>query len=249
MRKLASLAAALSAVAVPAVAAAASAPAAPESSSTAAGIITAVAALVASSVSLVEAVRSRRKARQAAERAGAAEDRAVAAEDRAAQAMAWADRLANAQQDGVVLVLSYPGTISSCRALLEANGWRIAYYQVTAEEIARGAYLPGGQALVEDVRAADAVVVEGLDEDGVRVLAGKRSLRDSIRSGAGVALYTGGRNYRYDLTLWGACDQGVTTPVTTEAAVRASIARRAATARIQGVRPGGLAEARRTLVG
>ncbi len=74
-------------------------------------------------------------------------------------------------------------------------------------------------------------------------------LRDNILSGASVVMFTAGKNYRYDLSLWGDCDQGVTTPVTCEAAVRASLARREATARRQGVRPGQLAAARATVVG
>lgn len=205
------------------------------------GMITGATALVSSLAALGTAIRSAVRSRRASESAGKAELRATAA-------LAWADRQANAHQDGVVLVLSYPGATTPCRGLLEANGWHVAYYPVTKSEIDRGAFLPGPH-VIDDVRAADAIVVEGLDESGVAALAGMRHFRDNIRSGASVALYTAGRNYRYDLTLWGECDQGVNVPVTAEAAVRASLARREVIARRQGIRPGQVAAARATLVG
>lgn len=210
------------------------------------GILAAGTALVVSVTALVRAVRGDRRAREA----GEAATQAVATADQAARSaasVAWADRIANAQSDGVVLVLSYPGA-RSCRGLLEVNGWRIEHYTVTQAELDAGTLLPGPH-LLDDVRAADAIVVEGLDETGMATLASIRPFRDAIRSGAGVVMYTGGPNRRYDLTLWGECDQGVTMPVTAEAAVRASLARREATARRQGIRPGQLAEARRALFG
>lgn len=70
----------------------------------------------------------------------------------------------------------------------------------------------------------------------------------ALAAGCSVVMYTGGRNYRYDLTRWGQVDQGCTMPITTEAAVRSSLARREATARAQGVRPGTLATARQELL-
>lgn len=212
------------------------------------GLIAAGTALVVAATALVQAIRGRAAVTSAAGTAARALVIARDASDRAGQAAAWADRLANAQSDGVVLVLSYPGA-RSCRALLEINGWRIEHYEVTQAELDAGQLLPGPHVLA-DVAVADAIVVEGLDEVGMRTLAGIRPFRDAIRSGAGVVMYTGGgANYRYELSLWGQCDQGTTTPVTTEAAVRASLARREATARIQGVRPGQLAAARAQLLG
>ena len=211
------------------------------------GMITGATALVSSLAALGTAIRSAVRSRAAAESARKADVRATAAESRASTALEWADRQANAHRDGVVLVLSYPGATAPCRGLLEANGWRVAHYPVTQAEVDRGAFLPGPH-VIDDVRAADALVIEGLDESGVAKLAGMRDFRDNIRSGASVALYTAGRNYRYDLTLWGECDQGVNVPVTAEAAVRASLARREVIARRQGIRPGQVAAARAGLI-
>ncbi len=212
------------------------------------GMIAGATALVSSLAALGTAIRSAGRSRAASKSARKADVRATAAEGRAKDALEWADRQANAHHDGVVLVLSYPGATAPCRGLLEANGWKVAHYPVTQAEVDRGAFLPGPH-VIDDVRAADAIVVEGLDESGVAALAGMRHFRDNIRSGASVALYTAGRNYRYDLTLWGECDQGVNVPVTAEAAVRASLARREVIARRQGIRPGQVAAARATLVG
>ena len=237
-----------------AIAAPAAPAAAAESSSGVTGLLAALTALVSAVAALAAALRGSKRAKQADERAAQADERAEQAHSRATQAderssraLAWADRVANATQDGVVLVLSYPGARASCRGLLETNGWQIQHYSVTQAELDRGALLPGPH-VIADVCAADAIVIEGLDPEGMAKLAALREFRDNIRSGCGVSLYTGGQNFRYDLTLWGECDQGVTTPVTTEAAVRASLARREATARRQGIRPGQLAAARKQLL-
>lgn len=217
-----------------------------------AGVIAAIAAGAAGLVSavgaLISAIRSNRAAAAAGQQATEATARAAAADARSAQALAWADHLANAHSDGVVLVLSYPGTVTPCRAMLEANGWRVQHYRVTQAELDAGQLLPGPH-VIDDVRAADAIVIEGLDEVHMAILASMRDFRDHIRGGASVCMYTGGGPRRYDLTLWGECDQGVTTPVTTEAAVRASLARRDATTRRQGIRPGQMAAAREALLG
>ena len=228
-------------------AAAVAAPDAANGSPGAAGLITAVTALIAAVTALVSALHGIAKARRAQASAAGASQKAASAEERSIRAMDWADRIANAHSDGVVLLLSYPGTVTPCRGLLEVNGWKIQHYQVTQAELDRGVLLPGPH-MIEDICAADAIVIEGLDVANMDRLAGIRPFRDNIRSGAGVALYTGGKNYRYDLTLWGECDQGVTMPVTCEAAVRASLARREATARRQGIRPGQLATARQELL-
>ena len=212
-----------------------------------AGALAAGTALVVAITALVRALRGDRRAKEAGEQAVEAHQLATAANARATEATRWADRLANAQSDGVVLVLSYPGTAQPCRALLEVNGWHIQHYAVTQAELDAGQLLPGPD-IIADVRVADAIVVEGLDEAHMDQLAGMRDFRDRIRSGCSVVMYTGGRNYRYDLTRWGQVDQGCTMPVTTEAAVRGSLARRDATARAQGIRPGTLATARQELL-
>lgn len=247
MRKSSILVATLVAL-IPSVALAApEAAAAAQGSTGLAGLIAAATAAITAGAALLTSIRSARAAVRADQHAAASEARAVASEARATQAAKWADGLANAQSDGVVLVLSYPGA-RSCRALLETNGWRVERYAITQAELDAGQLLPGPH-LLADVAVADAIVIEGLDPARMATLAAIRPFRDAIRSGAGVALYTGGVNHRYDLALWGECDQGTTTPVTTEAAVRASLARRLATARIQGVRPGQLAAARAQLLG
>lgn len=230
MKKFANVCATLATLMVPGVALAATG-AAPESG--VAGIVTGVAGLVTACAGLVTAMRGIRLARRA--------------DARAKSAVKWADRLANAHEDGVVLVLSYPAARVSCRGLLEANGWRICHYPVTQAELDRGVFLPGPHT-VADVCVADAIVVEGLSDTDMSKLATVREFRDNIRLGAGVVMFTAGSNTRYDLTAWGECDQGVTTPVTCEAAVRASLARRAATARRQGIRPGTLSQARASLL-
>lgn len=219
------------------------------------GIVAAITALVTAATALVSALRGGSRAKRADDRskraevsAAVADKKAELAESRAGAALAWADRLANAHSDGVVLVLSYPGARTSCRGLLEVNGWRIAHYPVTQAELDAGRLLPGPH-VIDDVKAADAIVIEGLDEVRMATLAGVREFRDNIRSGCGVALFTAGENRRYDLALWGECDQGVTTPVTCEGAVRASLARREATARRQGIRPGKLAAVREEMLG
>lgn len=264
--------AALTLVASPVIAHAADA-AAPAAQPGAAGIIAAIAAgaagLLTAGAAAIAAIRSSRVAAAATQHAADATAQAaqaqtqattasaqaqqagvaaVAADRRAQAAMAWADKLANAQHDGVVLVLSYPDTAASCRGLLELNGWRVAYYPVTAAEVEAGQFLPGGERLLADVSSADAIVIEGLPEAGVAQLAATRDLRDRVRSGASVVLATGSRNFRYDLTPWGEVACATNMPVTTESAVRASLARREVVARSQGIRPGTLAAAREALL-
>lgn len=99
-----------------------------------------------------------------------------------------------------------------------------------------------------DIAVADAVVFEGLSVEGVAALAKDREMRDSIRSGASIVLATGGDNHRYDLRPWGVFALATNTALTTEAAVVASLARRADIAQLQGVRPGQLASARKELI-
>jgi hypothetical protein len=218
-----------------------------------AGLITGVTGLVTAGAGLLAAWRSGRRAApataaagQATETAAAATAAAVAANNRASAAANLADKLANAHQDGVVLVLAYPFAPMPCRALLEANGWQVAYYAITRAELDRGDFLPGSH-IVRDIAAADAIVIEGLDAAGASRLSAVRDLRDNVLCGTSVVLYTGGLNHRYDLTLWGDVDQATNMPVTTEAAVRASLARRAVVARRQGIRPGQVAAARAAL--
>jgi len=232
-------------LAIPSVAAAAPAAAA---DTAATSLITAVTAALTAGAALVTAWRGARRARAAANTAADAVISSLGANERAAAALAWSERQACAHSDGVVLVLTYPGCKRSAVELLRVNGWRVMQYCITRDELERGTLLPGPH-LITDVTTADAIVVEGLDPANVAKLAAVREFRDNIRAGAGVSLYTGGENHRYDLAAWGECDQGVTTPVTTEAAVRASLARREATVRRQGIRPGQLAAARQALIG
>jgi hypothetical protein len=242
MHKCALLTSAL-VIVVPSIAAAA--PAAADSAGST-PLVTAITAALTAGAALVTAIRGTRKAKSAAASAASAKSAAADADARVIAALAWSERQACAHSDGVVLVLTYPGARTSVD-LLRVNGWRVEQYTVTQTELDRGVLLPGPH-LLADVAVADAIVIEGLDPVHIATLAASREFRDNIRSGASVALYTGGQNHRYDLTLWGECDQGVTTPVTTEAAVRASLARREATARRQGVRPGQLATARAELL-
>lgn len=272
MPKLTALSAALAATVIPSIAAAADAAAAVPAPTGAAGVIAAVTGLIAGLAAaipaVVTAVRSRKAAKaaavqaaeaqvhaqvatttatQAAERAVAAEVRSTLAEERSRSAMDWADRHANAMRDGVVCVITYSGVTSPCVDVLRVRGWQVRVCSVTAEELVAGTLLPGST-IRGDIAVADAVVFEGLTVEGVSTLAKDREMRDSIRSGASIVLATGGENHRYDLRPWGVFAVATNTALTTEAAVVASLARRADIARLQGVRPGRLEDARTALL-
>lgn len=234
------------------------APAASQATETTTGpaaVLIAVAGLVTALAAAIKSLRSDRKATAAAQsatvseqRATVAETRAVAAEDRAAKALAWADRHANAARDGVVCLITYPGTATPCRRVLEVRGWTVRVCEVRQEELDAGVLLPGST-IRGDIATADAVVIEGLSVEGVATLVKDREFTDSVRSGASIVLSTGGDNHRYDLRPWGIFAVATNTALTTEAAVVASLARRADIALLQGVRPGRLEDARQKLLG
>ncbi len=254
MLTYAAVVATITTLAVPSVALAAASQAT-ETATGPATVLVAVAGLVTALAAAIKSLRSDRKATAAVQsatvseqRATVAETRAVAAEDRSAKALAWADRHANAMRDGVVCVVTYPGVTSPCVDVLRVRGWQVRVCAVMAEELAAGALLPGSTTR-GDIAVADAVVIEGLGVDQIATLAKDREFRDSIRSGASIVLATGGENHRYDLRPWGVFAVATNTALTTEAAVVASLARRADIAALQGVRPGQLAAARAELVG
>jgi hypothetical protein len=258
MHKLTALSAALAATVIPSIAAAAGAAAAVPAPTGAAGVIAAVTGLVAGLAAaipaVVMAVRSRKaataataQATEAQVQAHAATSTATRAEKRSRAALDWADLHANAMRDGVVCVITYSGVTSPCVDALRIRGWQVRVCSVTAEELAAGTLLPGST-IRGDIAVADAVVFEGLTVEGVSTLAKDREMRDSIRSGASIVLATGGENHRYDLRPWGVFAVATNTALTTEAAVVASLARRADIARLQGVRPGRLEDARTALL-
>jgi hypothetical protein len=98
--------------------------------------------------------------------------------------------------------------------------------------------------------AADVVLVQGYSAADVATLAGTERFRHTLGPGAAVVLFTpDSRSIVYDQRAWGDGDQSVTVPATAEAAVRSAVARRRHIQALQGVRPGGLADARKALVG
>lgn len=159
-------------------------------------------------------------------------------------ALERAVELHDAQNRGVVLVVTYPSHPRSAIPLLRQTGWTVCPYDLLV-----GEDLPDTAQFRADLAAADVVLIQGATAEQASRLAVLRWFRDGLASGAGVVLFTPSHFVRYEQGQWGDGDQSVTTPATTEAAVRATIARRRQIAALQGVRPGGLAAARGKLVG
>ena len=177
--------------------------------------------------------------------------RRIGAMRRTLVALEQAVDLHDAQNRGVVLVLTAPGHPRSAIPLLRQAGWTVCPYTVMEQE---GALIPPMTAgeprykFLDDLAVADVVLVQGFPVAEAAALAQLRVFRDNLAPGAGVVLFTPS-NIRYDQNLWGDGDQSVTTPATAEAAVRSAVARRRHIQALQGVRPGGLAAARASLPG
>lgn len=159
-------------------------------------------------------------------------------------ALERAVELHDAQNRGVVLVVTYPGHPRSAIPLLRQTGWTVCPY-----DLAVGEDLPDTAQFRADLACADVVLLQGASPEQNAQVAKLRWFRDGLAAGAGVVMYVPTTTTRYDQALWGDGDQSSTTPATTEAAVRATVARRRQIAALQGVRPGGLAAARGKLVG
>jgi len=197
---------------------------------------------------LVTAIASMRKAKEA--EATAAEATASAAESKAeakdaqrrADAVEAAFRHFDAHNQAVVLVLTFPKAGLSAVPLMTVWGWRVAEYVMQDGEI-----LPDTAEFRADLRAADAVVLQGTTVAENAAIMRRRDFRDVLGGGVGVVSVVPDAGTRYDQSLFGLGDQSTTTPPTTEAAVRASIARSAMYKKLQGVRPGGIAAAKAEL--
>ena len=121
---------------------------------------------------------------------------------------------------------------------------------VAVLDVADGAALPTTDQFWADLAVADVVLVQGYSAADVATLAGTERFRHTLGPGAAVVLFTPDfRSIFYDQRAWGDGDQSVTVPATAGAAVRSAVARRRHIQALQGVRPGGLADARKALVG
>lgn len=153
--------------------------------------------------------------------------------------------LHDAQNRGVVLVLTAPEHPRSAMPLLRQAGWTVCPVSMTRHD---KALTPDTDRFRADLPVADVVLVQGYTAEEAAALAADRTFRDALGPGAAVVLFTPDARTRYDQALWGDGDQSVTTPATAEAAVRSAVARRRHIQALQGVRPGGLAAARAELL-
>jgi hypothetical protein len=206
-----------------------------------ASLITTLPAIITSLGGLIAAIASMRKAKEAAADAAKSKMEATEAQRRAEAAEA-AFRHFDAHNQAVVLVLTYPRSGLSAVPLMRVWGWRIAEYTMQEGEL-----LPDTDEFRADLRAADAVVLQGTTVAENAAIMRRRDFRDVLGGGVGVVSVVPDAGTRYDQSLFGLGDQSTTTPPTTEAAVRASIARAAKYRALQGVRPGGIAAAKAAL--
>lgn len=176
--------------------------------------------------------------------AGAFAWRKMSAMSRTITALERAIAHQDAQNRAVVLVLTYPKSGLSAVPLMRVWGWQIAEYTMQEGEV-----LPDTDQFRADLRAADAVVLQGTTVTDNAAIMRRRDFRDVLGGGVGVISVVPDQGTRYDQSLFGMGDQSTTTPPTTEAAVRASIARSWAYKTLQGVRPGGLGAAKAALPG
>ena len=174
--------------------------------------------------------------------------RRLGAMRRALVALEQAVDLHDAQNRGVVLVITAPTMPEHLSAvpLLRERGWTIAEARPGTCE--GDTFIPAGDAFLTDAAAADVVLVQGYPEREAAALAQHRPFRDALGSGTVVVLFAVAR-VTYDLGLWGPYAQGVTTAITADMWVAQAIHRRREIAHLRGTRPGGLAAARASLPG
>lgn len=170
--------------------------------------------------------------------------RRMAAMSRTITALQAAAEVQDAHNRGVVLVITYPACRTSAVDLLRVWGWTLCEYT-----LAVGESLPDTTQFRADLAAADCVLIQGSSAEENAALFGRRDFRDCTGPGVSVISLVPDEKTRYNQGLFAKWDQGVTTPITAEGAVRQGLARRARVKQIQGVRPGGLADARKALVG
>ena len=170
--------------------------------------------------------------------------RKLAGMSRTITALQAAAEVHDAHNRGVVLVITFPACHSSAVELLRVWGWTICEYTLQPGEL-----LPDTDNFRADLGIADAVLIQGSSAEENAQLFQRRDFRDCTGSGVSVISLVPDERTRYNQALFAKWDQGVTTPITAEGAVRQGLARRARVKILQGVRPGGLAAARAQLVG
>jgi hypothetical protein len=180
--------------------------------------------------------------------------RRIATMSRTITALQGAVELHDAQNRGVVLTLSRATHPRSAIPLLRQAGWTVCPYDVSDVRIGADSdvcmILPTTDQFWADLAVADVVLVQGYSAADVATLASTERFRHTLGPGAAVVLFTpDSRSIFYDQRAWGDGDQSVTVPATAEAAVRSAVARRRHIQALQGVRPGGLDDARKALVG
>lgn len=169
--------------------------------------------------------------------------RRAGAADRRSAALEAAIKHYDAHNQAVVLVLTYPGVKRSVVPLARCWGWRIAEYTMKPGELLRDT-----DQFRADLEAADAVVLQGTTvEQNAALMQDEHTFKNRLKGGVGVISFTPDLT-RYDQSHFGDGDQSTTTTATTEAAIRASIDRAEVYSRLQGVRPGGLAQAKADLL-
>lgn len=161
--------------------------------------------------------------------------RTVAALERAVE-------LHDAQNRGVVLLISVAGVDRPCRARIEAGGWTVCPREIS-DTVPLNLW---DEKFRADLAAADVVVLDGLPIERVAELAKARVFRDGLGSGAAVVAY-GRKGVFYDLSLWGPEFTTVTNEFRAALDIRGAVAERRILQRLQGVRPGQLAAAKAAL--
>ena len=202
-------------------------------------------AIITSIGGLIAAIASMRKAKEAEKVADAAQTTALEAERRATAGQK-AFEFFNAQNDGVVLVLTYPGHPPEMDAVpwLKTNGWKVRHMGPLDFQ---GDLPLASPKFIADVEAADVVLLQGSTPEVNARIAAVPWFRECLQPGAGVVSLVPDERTRYNLKLWRAGDQGVTAIGTAEIAVRSIVARRAGMAFHHGVAAGGLAAAKAAL--
>ena len=154
----------------------------------------------------------------------------------------------DAQNRGVVLVVTYPAMPRESSAVpwLRSCGWTVVEYDSTQYP---GGDLPTGDRWRSDLETADVVLLQGTDVEQCSRIARSGFFRESLRPGSGVLLMVPNTDTRYRLAEWGDLASGITNPRRAEIETRGIVAARRAMALHMGTQRGGLAEARRALVG
>lgn len=211
-----------------------------------------IATYAAIGTSLIAAIGGWRKAIAAqAAAAQAKQDAATSAQEaaeakRRAAAAEKAFEFFDAQNRGVVLVITYPDLPPEMDAIpwIKSNGWQVRH--IGANEFS-GDLPQATPKFLADVEAADVVLLQGSSAEVNARIAGAQWFKECLQPGAGVVSLVPDERTRYNLKLWRPGDQGVTAIGTAEIAVRSIVARRRMMAYHHGIAAGGLAQAKAAL--